>query len=67
MEIPKEIADGVAEIIRTVCNQENGYRFITFMTIGDLNYKVTISLQDVDPVKEAKVATITIKREDYND
>jgi hypothetical protein len=64
MQIPQEIAEGVAEIIRQVCNQENGYQFITFMTIGDYYYKITITLDDVDPQKEAKIATITIKREE---
>lgn len=63
-EIPVEIAEGVAYLIRNICNQENGYRFITHMAIGDYNYKIVISLQDVDPVKEAKVASIIIKRED---
>lgn len=62
--ISPEVAEGVAYLIRNVCNQENNYFFATIMTIGELNYKITISLRDVDPVKEAKVATITIKRED---
>lgn len=65
--IPPEVAEGVAQLIRNVCKEENGYFFSTIMTIGELNYKITISLRDIDPVKEAKVATITIKREDTND
>lgn len=62
--IPLEMAEGVANLIRVVCSQENGYRYITHMNIGDYNYKIIISLQDIDPVKEAKIATITIKRND---
>ncbi len=63
-EIPAYITEGIANLIRNLCSQENDYTYRTWMTIGEYNYKVTIALQDVDQVKEAKVASILIKRED---
>lgn len=63
-QIPPDVANGVAELIRNLCNKENGYNYVTHMTIGDYNYKITMTLQDVDPVKEARIASIIIKRMD---
>jgi hypothetical protein len=64
MELPKEVLEGVANIIRQICTQENGYTFISHQTIGPLNYKIVVKLDDVDPTKEAKKITIVLTRED---
>jgi hypothetical protein len=64
MEIPQEIMEGVANIIRALCNKENEYKFYTRATIGEYNYKIKIELQEVDEVKEAKIASIIIIREE---
>lgn len=62
--IPTEVAEGVANLIRYCCTRENNFRYFTNMTIGEFNYKISIMLEDVDEVKEARISTITIKRED---
>ena len=64
MNIPQEVAEGVAMLVRNLCTQENDYKFFTNMQIGDYLYKVSISLQDIDPVKEAKYIHIILRRED---
>ena len=64
MDIPQEVMEGVATIIRELCNKENGYKFFTRATIGQYNYKIKIELQEVDEQKEAKVSSITIIREE---
>jgi hypothetical protein len=64
MPLPTQLLEGVAELIRNVCNKDNNYTYIEFTSIGNFNYKVTISLQDVDDNKEAKITSIIVKRED---
>ena len=64
MPLPAQLLEGVAQLIRDVCNEENNYSYIEFVTIGEYNYKVTIKLQEVDEQKEAKVTSIIVKRED---
>ena len=64
MPLPKQLLEGVADLIRSCCNAENNYTYIEFTTIGEFNYKVTIKLQDVDENKEAKITSIIVKRED---
>jgi hypothetical protein len=64
VEIPEQIAQGLAQLIRMTCNANNGYLWHSTITMGDYNYKITITLQDVDPVKEARISSIIIIRED---
>jgi len=64
MPLPAQLLEGVAQLIRDVCNEGNNYTYIEFVTIGNFNYKVTIKLQDVDEQKDAKITSIIIKRED---
>jgi len=64
MPLPAQLLEGVAELIRNVCNEDNNYTYIEFATIGEYNYKVTIKLHDVDEHKEARITSITVKRED---
>lgn len=63
MSIPPQVLDGVAEIIRSLCNKDNDYRHHEFVTIGEYQYKLSIILSDVDEVKEAKTVNIILKRE----
>jgi hypothetical protein len=64
VDIPEQIAQGLTQLIRMTCNSNNNYLWCSKITIGDYNYKITITLQDVDPVKEARISTIIIVRED---
>jgi len=64
MPLPAQLLEGVAHLIRDVCNERNDYTYIEFVTIGNYNYKVTIKLEEVDEQKEARITSIIVKRED---
>jgi hypothetical protein len=64
MSLPPQVLEGVAQLIRETCNEENNYTYYEMVTIGDNNYKLSIKLYDVDDNKEARITTITVKRED---
>jgi hypothetical protein len=63
-DIPVEALEGVADIIRMVCNKENNYSYFATKPIGNYKYKIAIRLAEVDEEKEAKFITITLRRED---
>jgi len=64
IEIPDEVLEGVAGLIRMVCTKDNKYCYYANKNIGGLNYKIAIKLNEIDEEKEAKYITITLRRED---
>jgi hypothetical protein len=64
MPLPSQLLEGVAQLVRECCNEQNNYTHYEMVTIGEFNYKVCIKLYDVDDEKDAKITSITVKRED---
>ena len=64
MNLPPEVLEGVAGIIRQICLKENDYVFRSHQMIGDMRYKIVIRLEDIHPEKEAKTISIHLTRED---